>query len=82
MVAQEVRHLADQSREAGAALGRHVARMQERIQALRRQGSAQDTSSEELMLQAEQNARANKCDLPDHKVDTSSLAQATEVEFF
>lgn len=58
VVAQEVRHLADQSREAGATLGRHVARMQERIQALRRQGGAQDTSPEELMLQAEQNARA------------------------
>lgn len=58
VVAQEVRHLADQSREAGATLGRHVARMQERIQALRRQGSALDTSPEELMLQAEQNARA------------------------
>jgi methyl-accepting chemotaxis protein len=58
VVAQEVRHLADQSREAGVALGKHVARMQERIQALRRSGSQLDTAPDELMLQAEQNARA------------------------
>jgi len=58
VVAQEVRHLADQSREAGVTLGKHVARMQERIQALRRSGSKLDTAPDELMLQAEQNARA------------------------
>ncbi|MBK7614971.1 MAG: hypothetical protein IPJ08_10980 [Burkholderiales bacterium] len=58
VVAQEVRHLADQSRQAGIALGKHVARMQERVLALRRSGTMQDTTPDELMLQAEQNARA------------------------
>jgi methyl-accepting chemotaxis protein len=58
VVAQEVRQLADQSREAGAALGRHLARMQDKLQALRRHGLSADTDEDELRLQAEQSARS------------------------
>lgn len=58
VVAQEVRQLADQSRQAGAALGRHLAQMQSKVQGLRRHGQSADTTEDELRLQAEQGARA------------------------
>lgn len=58
VVAQEVRTLADQSRQAGAALGRHLAQMQSKVQGLRRHGQSADTTEDELRLQAEQGARA------------------------
>ncbi|MBQ0934597.1 methyl-accepting chemotaxis protein [Ideonella paludis] len=57
VVAQEVRNLANQSRQAGAALGKHLADMQERVRLIRQQGSHLNTSDDELVLQAEQNAR-------------------------
>jgi len=58
VVAHEVRELADQSREAGAALNKHLLRMQDKVQDLRRHGGRLDTADDELALQAEQNARA------------------------
>ncbi|MBQ0958716.1 hypothetical protein KAK06_07060 [Ideonella sp. 4Y11] len=58
VVAQEVRQLADQSRQAGAALGRHLAQLQSKVQGLRRHGQSVDTTEDELRLQAEQGARA------------------------
>ena len=57
VVAQEVRNLANQSRQAGAALGKHLADMQERVRLIRQQGAHLNTSDDELVLQAEQNAR-------------------------
>lgn len=57
-VAHEVRMLAGQSRDAGQALARHLARMQERVQAMKRQGDLIDNDDDELTLQAEQRARA------------------------
>ena len=58
VVAQEVRHLADQSREAGAQLGRHLARLQDKVTGLCKHGQSVDTDEDELRLQAEQSARA------------------------
>ncbi len=58
VVAQEVRQLADQSREAGAALGRHLARLGDKVGDLRRRGGQLDTDEDELRLQAEQSARS------------------------
>lgn len=57
-VAHEVRMLAGQSRDAGQALARHLARMQERVHAMKRQGDRLDNDDDELSLQAEQRARA------------------------
>ncbi|WP_396270840.1 methyl-accepting chemotaxis protein [Ideonella sp.] len=57
VVAQEVRNLANQSRQAGAALGKHLADMQERVRLIRQQGAHLNTSDDELVLQSEQNAR-------------------------
>ncbi len=57
-VAQEVQHLATQSRQAGQELARHLGRMQERVQAMKLQGARLDCDDDELMLQAEQQARA------------------------
>lgn len=58
IVAQEVRQLADQSREAGAALGRHLAHLGDKVLDLRRRGGQLDTDEDELRLQAEQSARS------------------------
>lgn len=57
-VAQEVQNLATQSRQAGHELAKHLARMQERVQAMKLQGARLDCDDDELMLQAEQQARA------------------------
>ncbi|MFO1341187.1 MAG: hypothetical protein U1F53_23680, partial [Burkholderiaceae bacterium] len=57
-VAQEVQHLAAQSRQAGQELARHLARMHDRVQSMKLQGARLDCDDDELMLQAEQQARA------------------------
>ncbi|MDZ7813182.1 MAG: methyl-accepting chemotaxis protein [Ideonella sp.] len=57
VVALEVRNLANQSRQAGAALGKHLADMHERVRLIRQQGAHLNTSDDELVLQSEQNAR-------------------------
>lgn len=58
VVAQEVRALAAQSRQAGAGIGKRVTQMQERVNALRLAARRDDTSEIEISLQAEENARA------------------------
>jgi methyl-accepting chemotaxis protein len=58
VVAEEVRHLAGQSRQAGIRLGKQVSAMQESIETLRLQVRRHDTDEDELTLQARQQARA------------------------
>jgi methyl-accepting chemotaxis protein len=58
VVAQEVRRLAGQAREAGRRLGQHVSASVERIAELRRCAMRQDTDEDELHRQAEDAARA------------------------
>ncbi len=58
VVAEEVRRLASQSRQAGTRLAKLVGQMQERMAAARLDARRDDTSDEELQLQAEQNARS------------------------
>lgn len=57
VVAQEVRALADQSRQAGAALDKHLAYLRDRVADLQQRGQRMDTGEDELQLQAEQAAR-------------------------
>ena len=58
VVAEEVRHLAGQSRQAGIRLGKQVSAMQESIDSLRLQVRRHDTDEDELTLQARLQARA------------------------
>jgi len=58
VVAEEVRHLAGQSRQAGIRLGKHMAAMQDSIDSLRLHVRRHDTDEDELTLQATLNARA------------------------
>jgi methyl-accepting chemotaxis protein len=58
VVAHEVRQLADQSRQAGAGLVKHLMHLQDKVQDLRRRGARLDTDEDELQLQADHNARA------------------------
>ncbi len=56
-VAQEVRTLAGQSREAGSRLARHVAVLQERLSAMQAEARRTEADDEELRLRTEQAAR-------------------------
>lgn len=58
VVASEVRALAGQSRQVGIQIGRHVALMQERINAVKSKVRRHDTDEDELTRQADQNAFA------------------------
>jgi methyl-accepting chemotaxis protein len=58
VVATEVRNLAGQSRIAGAGISKRVAQMQERMTALKLGVRRNNTSEDEITLQAEENARA------------------------
>lgn len=58
VVAEEVRHLAGQSRQAGLRLAKHMAAMQDSIDGLRLHVRRHDTDEDELTLQATLNARA------------------------
>lgn len=58
VVATEVRALAGQSRQVGIQIGRHVALMQERINAVKAKVRRHDTDEDELIRQADQNAFA------------------------
>ena len=58
VVAEEVRHLAGQSRQAGIRLGKHMVAMQDSIDSLRLHVRRHDTDEDELTLQATLNARA------------------------
>jgi methyl-accepting chemotaxis protein len=58
VVAQEVRRLAADARRAGMQLGRHVEQAQARLQSLRKEARRHDTDEDEIVLQAEENARA------------------------
>lgn len=58
VVAQEVRALAGQARHAGTRIGRQVADMQQKIGALVDDARRLDTDEDEIVLQAEENARA------------------------
>lgn len=58
VVAEEVRHLAGQSRQAGIRLGKHMAAMQDSIDGLRLHVRRHDTDEDELTLQATLSARA------------------------
>lgn len=58
VVAQEVRQLAAQSRQAGVNIGKRVAQMQERVAGLKLHVRREDTSDDEIALQAEESARA------------------------
>lgn len=58
VVATEVRALAGQSRQVGIQIGRHVALMQERINAVKSKVRRHDTDEDELIRQADQNAFA------------------------
>lgn len=57
-VAQEVRMLASQSRDAGSRLARHVAVLQERLSAMQLESRRTEADDEELRLRTEQAARA------------------------
>lgn len=57
VVAQEVRRLAAQSRQAGIRLGDHVDTMQGKLQTLSKEVRRHDTDEDELVLQADENAR-------------------------
>jgi methyl-accepting chemotaxis protein len=57
VVAEEVRRLASQSREAGNCIARHVTAMQGRMQALRLSVMSYDTEEDELLRSAEEAAR-------------------------
>lgn len=57
-VAQEVQHLATQSRQTGFLLANRLGRVQERLQAIKRQGMTLDSDDDELIRQAQQQARA------------------------
>lgn len=57
-VAQEVRTLAGNSREAGSRLARHVAVLQERLSAMQLEARRTEADDEELRLRTEQAARA------------------------
>lgn len=57
VVAQEVRRLAAQSRQAGTRLGDHVDAMQARIHAISKEVRKHDTEHDEITLQADENAR-------------------------
>lgn len=57
VVAEEVRRLAAQSRQAGLNAGKRVAQMQERIRDHRRGAARENTSDDEIALQAEESAR-------------------------
>lgn len=57
VVAQEVRGLAAQSRQAGNQLAKHLSILQDRIESLRRQARRHETDDDDLQLQAEQAAR-------------------------
>lgn len=57
VVAEEVRRLASQSREAGNRIARHVNTLQARMQALKLAVKAQDTDEDELLRSAEEAAR-------------------------
>lgn len=56
-VAQEVRTLAGESREAGSRLARHVAVLQERLSAVQLEARRHEADDEELGLRTEQAAR-------------------------
>jgi methyl-accepting chemotaxis protein len=58
VVAEEVRTLAAQSREAGIQIGRRVAEMQERVTALRRHDARHDTDDDEIVRRIEEESRA------------------------
>ncbi|HET7865229.1 MAG TPA: methyl-accepting chemotaxis protein [Burkholderiaceae bacterium] len=58
VVAEEVRHLAGQSRQAGIRLAKHMAAMQDSIDGLRLHVRRHDTDEDELSLQATLSARA------------------------
>ena len=57
VVAQEVRSLAGQSREAGNRLTRHIATLDGRLGQIEREARQVDTEDDELMLRSEQAAR-------------------------
>ncbi len=57
-VAAEIRALAAQSREAGEGIARAVMKMKERMAAMRLEMRASSTSEPELLLRAEEDARA------------------------
>jgi methyl-accepting chemotaxis protein len=58
VVAEEVRRLAAQSRQAGTRLAKLVGEMQERMTSARLDARREDTADDELTLQAEESARA------------------------
>jgi methyl-accepting chemotaxis protein len=58
VVAEEVRHLAGQSRQAGIRLSKHMAAMQDSIDGLRLHVRRHDTDEDELTLQSTLSARA------------------------
>lgn len=58
VVVTEIRALAAQSRDAGIGISRAVLQMKERMGALRLQMRAKSISEPEILLQAEENARA------------------------
>ncbi len=58
VVATEVRRLASQSRVAATQVGKLVHGLQEQLSALKTQVKRYDTDDDELILQAEENARA------------------------
>lgn len=57
VVAEEVRRLASQSREAGTRIAKHVNALQARMQALKLTVRAHDTEDDELLRSAEEAAR-------------------------
>src|SRR6266568_7615646 len=57
-VAQEVRQLAGESREAGNGLGKQLAALKERLDALSVNARRSDTDEDEIVRQADENGRA------------------------
>lgn len=58
MVAQEVRRLAGEARQASQRLGEHVETLQQRLHDLRHEVRLHDTEDDEITRQGEENARA------------------------
>jgi methyl-accepting chemotaxis protein len=58
VVAQQVRHLADQSRQAGTRMAQRVQAMQQRLAEVAAAARRSDTSAPELALRAQDSARA------------------------
>jgi methyl-accepting chemotaxis protein len=78
VVAQEVRRLAGQSRQAGIRMGNQVGSAQERLRGLLKQVRQHDTEDDEITLQAEESARAVLRSMINSGADFAQASQALQ----